>query len=309
MPSTPRAHAFSPGSVGNIGVGFDLFGHTIAAVRDEAIVTRTEQPGVRLLDIRGSIEGIATIPRSTETNTAARAVQALCDSLSLPFGFEIELIKGIPLNAGLGGSASSAVAALVAANALLDTPLSREALIPLAVEGEFPSSQSRQTDNVAPMLLGGVVFAFEGQVQRFELPATWHAAVARPHISLRTLDSRQVLREPFGLDLITPHCANLTRFVLGLERCDATLIAAGLRDVLVEPRRAALIPNFHAVQAAALEHGALGCSISGAGPSVFAWFTDADRAHAAASAMAGEFTVPSDTFVTPINGIRAERID
>lgn len=308
MPSTTRAHAFSPGSVGNIGVGFDLFGHTIAALRDEAIVTRTEQPGVRMRDIRGSIEGVDSIPLSTESNTAARVLQALCDSLALPFGFEIELIKGIPLNAGLGGSAASAVAALVAANSLLDTPLSREALIPLAVEGEFASSQSRQTDNVAPMLLGGVVFAFEGQVQRFELPATWHAAVVHPHLSLRTFDSRQVLREPFGLDVITPHCANLTRFVLGLERQDAALIAAGLRDVLVEPRRAPLIPSFHAVQTAALEHGALGCSISGAGPSVFAWFTDADRAHAGATAMAGAFGMANDAFVTPINGVRAELI-
>ncbi|MDN5782761.1 MAG: homoserine kinase, partial [Luteimonas sp.] len=136
--------AFAPAGVGNIGVGFDLLGHSIDGPRDVASVRRTDVPGVRIATISGDATGTDSIPLAVERNTAGRALASLRDGLGLDFGFELALEKGIPVGAGLGGSAASCVAALVAANALLDAPLSREALYPFAIDGEAVSSRSRQ---------------------------------------------------------------------------------------------------------------------------------------------------------------------
>ena len=156
------ASAFAPGGVGNIGVGFDLLGHSIEGVRDVVLVRRIEEPTVRILVIGGKGTGADTLPLDAERNTAGQALVALREGLGVAHGFELELEKGIPLGSGLGGSAASCVAALVAANALLDAPLAREALYPFALDGESVSSGSRQGDNVAPMLLGGVGLATAG---------------------------------------------------------------------------------------------------------------------------------------------------
>ena len=140
----PQARAFAPASVGNIGVGFDLIGHTIQGPRDVASVRLVDMPGVRILAIRGDVAGVESIPLEAARNTAGRALQAMRQGLSLAQGFELELDKGIPLGSGLGGSAASCVAALVAANALLATPLSREALYPFAIDGEACGHQVEQ---------------------------------------------------------------------------------------------------------------------------------------------------------------------
>lgn len=301
--------AFSPGGVGNIGVGFDLLGHTISTLRDEVSVSRAAHNDVRILSVDGGIDGLDGIPLDASRNTAGLALLTLRRALDLPFGFDVRLHKGIPLNAGLGGSAASAVAALVAANALLDTPLSREDLLPFAVEGEFASCGSRQADNVAPMLLGGVVLAHGLDIVRFEVPSWWHAVVVHPLMPLSTKSSRAVLRDPYPLSDIVQHGAHLTQFVLGLERGDASLVRRGLVDVLVEPRRAHLIPGFAAVQSAAMSSGAMGCSISGAGPSVFAWFESESAASSAAAAMVAAFsaaTLHAESWIVPVNGVRAD---
>lgn len=304
--------AFSPGSVGNIGVGFDLLGHTIASLRDEVSVTRASHNDVRIIGVDGSIDGLSSIPLDAASNTAGLALLTLKRALELPFGFDVTIHKGIPLNAGLGGSASSAVAALVAANALLDTPLSREDLLPFAVEGESASCGSRQADNVAPMLMGGVVLAHGLDMVRFEVPSSWHAVVVHPLMSLPTKSSRSVLRDPYPLSEVVSYGSHLAQFVLGLERGDAALVRRGLVDVLVEPRRAPLIPGFAAVQSAAMSAGAMGCSISGAGPSVFAWFESESAARSASSAMVAAFEavdLHSDCWVVPINGMSAEVVN
>ena len=137
------ATAFAPASVGNIGVGFDLLGHVIDGPRDIATVRRIDAPTVRIAAIHGDVTGADRLPLEASANTAGRALIALRDALGLAHGFEIELHKGIPLGSGLGGSAASCVAALVAANALLDAPLAREALYPFALDGEAVASGSR----------------------------------------------------------------------------------------------------------------------------------------------------------------------
>lgn len=279
------ARARAPGSVGNIGVGFDLLGHAVDGIGDVATVRRIERPEVRITRIEGEVEGVGCIPLVAPDNTAGAALIALREALRLPFGFEVELDKGIALGSGLGGSASSAVAALIAANALLDAPLSREALYPFALEGEFVSTRSRQGDNVGPMLLGGVVLATPTRILRLAVPQGLHAVVVHPALVLETRRAREVLASPYPLTDCVAQTTALALFLTGLQRGDIEMIREGLRDVLVEPRRAGLIPGFGQVKQAALDHGALGASISGGGPSVFAWFESRALAEMAAPAM------------------------
>ena len=301
--------AFAPASVGNIGVGFDLLGHAIDGPRDVARVTRIDEPLVRIDAIRGDVAGVDALPRDAASNTAGRALMSLREKLVLPFGFAVELEKGIPLGSGLGGSAASCVAALVAANALLDAPLPREALYDYALDGESVSSGSRHGDNVAPMLLGGVAMATAERMLALDAPDWLHAVVVHPDQVLETRRSRTVLVDPYPLHDVVEHTGHLAQFLLGLQRGDADLIRAGLRDVLVEPRRAPLIPGFAPVKQAALDHGALGASISGGGPSVFAWFGSKHEAEAAAPAMRQGFVdagFDARAHVTPVNASRAE---
>lgn len=302
------ATAFAPASVGNIGVGFDLLGHSIQGPRDIARVLRIDAPIVRIDAIGGDAPGARDLPLDAERNTAGRALLSMRESLSLPFGFAVELEKGIPLGSGLGGSAASCVAALVAGNALLDAPLPRDALYPFALDGESVASGSRHGDNVAPMLLGGIALATESRAIPLAAPAWLHCVVVHPDQVLETRRAREALAEPYRLHDIVVHTAHLAQFLLGLERGDADLIRAGLRDVLVEPRRAPLIPGFARVKSAALDHGALGASISGAGPSVFAWFASKTAADAAADAMRAGFVdagFDARAYVSPVAGPRA----
>lgn len=304
-----EARAFAPASVGNIGVGFDLLGHSIQGPRDVATVRRIDTPEVRIGAIRGDMDGLARIPMEAARNTAGQALIALRAALDLPFGLEIELEKGIPLGSGLGGSAASCVAALVAANAVLDAPLSRDALYGYALDGEAVASGSRHGDNVAPMLLGGVVLATATRMVALEAPDWLYSVVVHPDQVLETRQARAVLAEPYPLSQIVAHGACLALFLTGLQRGDAAMIGEGLKDLLVEPRRAPLIPGFARVKQAALDHGALGSSISGAGPSTFAWFASRAAAEAAAPAMRGAFAdagFGARSYVSPVRGPHAE---
>jgi homoserine kinase len=317
MSSTPdsrgvTARAFAAASVGNIGVGFDVLGHVIDGPRDIAQVRRIGTPEVRIESIGGAVEGADRLPLTAADNTAGRALQSLRAALSLPFGFALTLEKGIPLGSGLGGSAASCVAALVAANALLDAPLSREALYPFALDGESVASGARHGDNVAPMLLGGVTLSTADQLIALDVPDWLFAVVVHPDQVLETRRSRAVLEEPYALHAVVTHSTHLALFLTGLQRGDRELIRAGLHDVLVEPRRAPLIPGFDAVKAAALAHGALGASISGGGPSVFAWFDSREAADRAAPAMRAGFTdagIEAQVYVSPVAGPRADLLD
>lgn len=308
-PQRYGVRAFAPASVGNIGVGFDLLGHVIAGPRDVAVVRRIDTPDVRIATIRGDVTGADALPLEAERNTAGRALIALREALALPYGFSVELEKGIPLGSGLGGSAASCVAALVAANALLDAPLSRDALYPFALQGEAVASGSLHGDNVAPMLLGGAVLATHDRMIALPVPAWLHCVVVHPDQVLETRRARAALAEPYPLAQFVEQSAYLALFLTGLQRGDAALIRAGLNDVLVEPRRAPLIPGFADVKAAALAHDALGASISGAGPSVFAWFASKAQAEAAAPAMRAAFVAAgydARAYVSPVAAPRAE---
>ncbi|HOV96340.1 MAG TPA: homoserine kinase [Thermomonas sp.] len=301
-----QARAFSPGSVGNVGVGFDILGHSIEGIGDTASVRRIDAPTVCIKAIRGSV---TDLPLEAARNTAGQSLIALREALALPFGFELELDKGIPLGSGLGGSAASCVAALVAANAVLDTALSAHDLYPFALAGEAVASGGKHGDNIGPMLLGGLVLATADSLTQVAVPAHWHAAVVHPHAILETRRARAALAGSYALHEFVAQSANLAQVLLGCERGDAALVRKGLSDVLVEPRRAPLIEGFAQVKRAALDLGALGASISGGGPSVFAWFVSKHAATQAGAAMAQAFAhagFASDIHITPIAGPAAQ---
>ena len=303
---TREATAFAPASIGNIGVGFDILGHTIAGPGDRATVQRIDEPTVRIAAIEGTT---VDLPRDAAKNTAGAALIALREDLGLSHGFEITLEKGIALGSGMGGSAASCVAALVAANATLDQPLSRDALYPYAMTGEAVASGGRHGDNVGPMLIGGVALTSATRVVPIPVPPAWHCVLVHPEAILETRRAREALQGAYELKEFVAQSANLALVLAGCFRGDAHLVREGLSDVLVEPRRAPLIAGFAAVKRAALEAGAMGASISGAGPSVFAWFESRAEAEAAAPAMRSAFAAhdfASEAFVSPVAGPRAE---
>ena len=295
------ARAFAPGSVANVAVGFDILGHAMAGVGDTVTVRRIADPLVRIDAIRGSE---VALPLDAAGNTAGAALMSLREALGLEFGFAIEIDKGIPFGSGMGGSAASCVAALVAANALLDSPLPRAALYPHALDGEAVASGGRHGDNVGPLLLGGLALCTADRLVPVPVPASWHSLLVHPHAVLETRRARQALQGSYALGEFVAQSANLALVLSGCHRSDPELVRAGLRDVLVEPRRAGLIAGFDATKAAALAAGAMGAGISGAGPSVFAWFEDADRASAAAAPVRAAFAaagLDSEAWVSPLD--------
>ena len=307
--STNRATAFAPASVGNVGVGFDLLGHAIDGPGDTVTARRVDEPGVRIVAIKGLVRDL---PLDSERNTAGRAVFALLEDQQPGFGVELVIDKGIPLSSGLGGSAASAVAALVASNALLPEPLTHEALYPYALAGEAIASGAVHGDNVGPQLLGGLVLATSERLVRIPVPDTLVAVVVHPDWQVETRRARESLADPFDIATIVGQNSHLAQFMAGCYSGDIELIQAGLVDVLVEPRRAHLIPAFAEVKQAALAHGALGSSISGAGPSVFGWFRDADQANRAAHAMQQAFAsagLDTRSWTSPVNAPGARLVD
>ncbi|AXI83746.1 homoserine kinase [Xylella taiwanensis] len=300
VPGVCQARAFAPASVANVAVGFDLLGYAMDRVGDTVAVRRIDTPEVRIVAIRGIPQ---SLPLDVERNTAGAALLSMHRDLSLTFGFELEIEKGIPLSSGMGGSAASCVAALMAANALLDEPLPREQLYRYALDGEAVASGSRHGDNLGPMFLGGLVLCTLERLVPVTVPAAWHSLLVHPDALLETRRAREVLKAPYLLADVVTQSANLALVLAGCHAGDAGLVRAGLRDVLIEPRRAPLIAGFAAAQQAALEAGAMGASISGAGPSVFAWFETRRVAEAAAPAVCAGFAgagLASQAWVTPL---------
>ena len=294
--------AFAPASVGNVAAGFDLLGHSIAGPGDRARVRVIEAPTVRIVAVCG---GPASIPLEAGRNTAGAALIALRRARAPGLGFELEIDKGIALGSGMGGSAASAVAALVAANALLPEPLPIAALYPFAVAGEEVASGGRHGDNVGASLLGGLVLALPDRLMPIPVPNALYCALVHPLQVLETRQARLALTAPYPLHEITAQSALFGQLLLGCERGDLELVAAGLADVLIEPRRAPLVPGFADAKQAALEAGALGASLSGAGPSVFAWTVGETAAVAVAAAMTQAFAghgIDADHWVSPVAG-------
>jgi homoserine kinase len=297
-----RAHAFAPASVGNVAIGFDILGFSVDAIGDSATVSRIEAPGVAIKAISGVVQGL---PMQAERNTAGRALLAMQEALGLQFGFELVLEKGIALASGLGGSAASAVAAVVAANALLSEPRTRLELLKYAMQGEAIASGSVHVDNIAPSLFGGLVLTVgidHPRVKQIPVPPAIRAVIVHPHMFLSTRQARAILKHSVEMADFVWQTANLAGFISGCYTNDLEMLRESFQDVVIEPQRSALIPGFTDVRRAALAAGALGCSISGAGPTTFAWCLE-NQAAAVSEAMIAQFSrhgLQADHWITAI---------
>jgi homoserine kinase len=297
-----RATAFAPASVGNVAIGFDILGFAVDALGDRVTVSRRAQPGVAISAVRG-IAG--ELPHEPRDNTAGRALLALAEAVQPPFGFTLEIDKGIPLGSGLGGSAASAVGAVVAANALLAEPCANVELLKFAMAGEAVASGGRHVDNIAPALYGGLVLTVgidQPRVKQIPVPPGIRAVIVHPHMFLATAKARAILSRNVELSDFVWQTANLAGFISGCYTNDLDMIRASFEDVIIGPQREALIPGFAAVRRGAMDAGALGCSISGAGPSMFAWALEAS-APAVAQAMCAQFArhqLASDVWIVQL---------
>lgn len=280
---------FAPASVGNVAVGFDVLGSALDGIGDRVTVRRLEKSVVRI----GAITGRVTdLPVDPTDNTATASVLSLRDEYEVEGGFEVSIEKGIPLGSGLGGSAASAVGGVVGAAALLPTSWPREKLFPHALVGESVASGDLHPDNVAPCLFGGIMLTREmdpPDVVSIPVPSGVRCVLVRPDRVVPTRKARACLPETIPLSESARQTAHLGAFVAGCYRNELGLIGRALRDRIVEPHRAALVPGFSEVQEAAMNAGALGCSLSGAGPTLFAWCDGAARANSVRDAMVSAF--------------------
>ncbi|MEL6949173.1 MAG: homoserine kinase [Pseudomonadota bacterium] len=287
------ATAFAPASIGNLGVGFDVLGLAIAGPGDRVTAERQDAPGVVIAAITG--DGIGAdahlLSRDALSNTAGIAAAAIWQAGKGSGGISLTLHKGTPLGSGMGSSAASAVAGAVAANALLEQPLEHSAVLEAALEGEAFASGARHADNVAPSLYGGLVLCPPGRLPHCEslaLPDGLVSVLVHPHLRVDTAAARQALSESVPLKTAVTQSGLLACFVQACARGDRDGIAASLRDVMIEHQRSRFVPGFESVKAAALEQGALGTSLSGSGPSVFA-ICDAAAGDAVSGAMVAAF--------------------
>ncbi len=296
---------FAPATVANVACGFDIFGFAVDNPGDEIQLTRRDKPGIEIVNIIGD-EG--RLPRQAERNTAGFAMMKYLQHLGrTDVGVEVVLTKKMPLGSGMGSSAASAVAGVFAINELLGRPLATLDLLPFAMEGERLASGSAHADNVGPSLLGGFVVVRSYHpldVIKIDTPASLFCTLVHPDVEVNTKDARFILKNEVSLKNTITQMGNVAGLMAGLMKPDYALISRSLVDVIIEPVRAILIPEFNEVKQAALDGGALGCSISGSGPSMFALSRTLETAERVGAAMQQAFElvgISSEIYVSGIN--------
>lgn len=300
-----QVSVYAPATVANVACGFDIFGFAVDRPGDEVILTKKDTPGIIIKEITGD-EG--RLPLEVQKNTAGIAIQKYLEHIGrTDQGFELSLHKDMPLGSGLGSSAASAVAGVFAANELMGRPLTQKELLPFAMEGERVACGSAHADNVGPSLLGGFVIIRSYDpldIIEIKVPEELFATIVHPHVEVNTKDARSILEREIQLSKTIQQMGNVAGLIAGLLLPDYELIGRSLEDVMIEPIRSILIPQFNEVKAAALQAGALGCSISGSGPSLFALSRGRETAERVAVAMAAAFKdadIESEAYVSKIN--------
>ena len=289
---------FAPATVANVGSAFDVLGFALETPGDTITAARSDTPGVTVRAITG--DGGA-LPTDSKLNTAAVSAQALLNSLIARdsatygrIGISLTIDKGLPIGSGLGSSSASTVGGVLATNELLGAPLTREELVPFTLEGERVACGAAHADNAAPCLLGGfILIRSYSPLDMIPLPCPTplSVAVVAPHLELRTADARKILKRSVPLEAAVTQWGNVAALVAGIYRNDPALIGRSLADTIIEPERGQLIPGYAQVKSAAQEAGALGCSISGSGPAIFALCRDRDEATRIGAAMSEAFRV------------------
>lgn len=279
--------AFAPASVANVGVGFDMLGLAMAGAGDRVSARRTDNESVTVAEVRGLDGEIHPyLSTNAKENTASIAAQALWDAHGGAGSVELKVFKGVALQSGMGSSAASAVAAVVAVNALLESPLAVDELLPYALEGEKYASGGLHADNVAPSLFGGLILSpvvLLPKIIRLPTPQGVSVALLHPDLLVNTAQARRQLPKSIPMNLWLDQQGLLAAFIHACASNDIELIGRSLRDVVVEPHRKGNVVCFDEVVAAAYKAGALGSTLSGSGPSIFALCRDNDARNVASA--------------------------
>ena len=293
---------FAPATVANVGPGFDILGFALDAPGDRI---RVEIIDSESHEIRNETE--INLPVNPAKNVSTVALDAMLISTGSSKKFRITFLEKIPAGSGIGSSAASSAAAVYGANILLGEPYDETGLVPFAMAGEEAASGSAHADNVAPALMGGFVLVRSYDpldIQRIPCSADLYCAVVHPEISIATEDSRKILKTSVELKTAVTQCGNVAGLVTGLITGNYNLIRNSMHDVIAEPIRSFLIPEYDRVKDAALSAGALGCSISGSGPSIFALCDSEENAKHTGNAMKDVFReakIGSRLFISRLN--------
>ncbi|MAW94944.1 MULTISPECIES: homoserine kinase [unclassified Leeuwenhoekiella] len=258
---------FSPATVANVNCGFDVLGFALDGLGDEMVIRKVAEKGIKITKITG-----AELPYEAKENVVGVAGLAMVEALNLDFGFEIEIHKKIRLGSGVGSSAASAAGIVFGINQFLETPISNLELTAFGMKGEAVASGNEHADNVAPCLYGGftLITGYEPlKIVSLPVPEELFVTIIHPHITIKTKEAREILPEQVSLKNAIKQTGNLAGLIAGLYEADYGLIASSTQDVLVEPHRKNLIPDFDFYKETALKNGGLAFGISGSGPSMF----------------------------------------
>lgn len=295
---------FAPASIGNVSCGFDVLGLAVQNPGDEVIITLNDSNKVTIHSIIG--DG-GKLPLDPAKNTASVSVIEFLKSLGSNQGAEIKLQKNLPLGSGMGSSAASAVASVMGINYLMGSPLKREELLPFVMEAERVACGSAHADNAAPSLLGGLILIRQNHpldIVSIPTPKELVCVLVHPHVEVTTRDARSVLKTTISLKDGITQWANTAALVAGMMKGDYELIGRSLIDVVAEPYRADLIPGFDRVKKIALQNEALGCGISGSGPTIFCLCKGRGNAQRAGTVIQQEFlsmNLKSEVFISEVN--------
>ena len=302
----------APATVANVSCGFDCIGYAISKPSDIVTIEKQDQLGIEI-----SMSGIKyeSIPVDPENNTAGKAIISLLNTLGSKQGFKVHIEKGIPPGSGLGSSAASAVAALVGVNELLGKPLKQDELLVHGMAGEAVASGGFHADNIAPALFGGIILirSYEPlDILHLPVPKNLFSTAVLPDFEVNTRDARRMLPERVPLKSAVEQAGNLAGFTLGLHESDFDLLGRSMVDLFAEPIRAELIPGYHAVQQTAMDYGAIGCGISGSGPSLFALSDSFEKAEKIGANMVKAFKkagLNSAAYHSPIHTLPPEILE
>jgi len=293
---------FSPATVANVACGFDVLGFCLDTIGDEMVIRKTLERGIKITKIEGY-----NLPFEAEKNVAGVSALAMYKDLQPDCGFEIEIYKNIKPGSGIGSSSASAAGSVYGMNELLGRPLDKTKLTYYAMKGEALASQCEHADNLAPAIFGGftlVKSACPLQILELPTPPDLYATLIHPQIEIKTSESRAILPKEIPLQNAIAQWANVGSLVHALHTSDYKLIKESLNDVVIEPYRKQLIPHFDDVKTAVLEAGALGCAISGSGPSIFTLSKGEVTAKASEEAMRKVYSktdIQFETYVSKIN--------
>lgn len=297
---------FSPATVANVACGFDVLGFCLDSVGDDMVIRKTDKKGITISHIEGF-----DLPYEAALNVAGVSALAMYEAIDVDFGFEIEIYKNIKPGSGIGSSAASAVGSVFGMNELLGRPFNKTQLTEFAIKGEALASKCEHADNLAPALFGGFTLVKSVtplQILEIPSPEDLYATIIHPQIEIKTSESRAILPKEVALSDAITQWANLGSLIHGLHTSDYDLIQDSLHDVIVEPHRSKLIPYFNDTKDAILSAGALGCGISGSGPSIFSLSKGLKTSNEVKKAMKNVYSKSGIAFEIHVSKINTEGV-